>query len=324
MCGIAIPAGNLIAFIWTGFAFHGAPVGAELIEVLREMLLNNNYLITALTVPMIVCIREKPEFPPSVVATKRPKQRNFIPQVREAIRDRNFVVLMLIFMMINGSFVAIGTNISTIYGSPKLKGGEFSPSQVSEIGGVTTILGIVSAFGFGYILKRTHKNLLLLRICVIGSFLILSLGIYIFYTGDKIAIVMISFISGCLQIPAVPVSINFASEITFPQEASVITGFLLMSSRFSGFVIAIVTGIFAQYGPEEAVIFLAFINLLGVLFSIPLKEDLKKYKFSQSKEGFARQAIRPSYVSEAFAFFRLSVIGELKTDDIILEIEPEN
>ena len=79
MCGIAIPAGNLIAFVWTGFAFHGAPVGAELIEVLRVMLLNNNYLITALTVPMIVCIREKPEFPPSVVATKKPKQRNFIP-----------------------------------------------------------------------------------------------------------------------------------------------------------------------------------------------------------------------------------------------------
>ena len=77
-------------------------------------------------------------------------------------------------------------------------------------------MGIISAFGFGYLLKKTHKNLLLLRICVIGSFITLAFGVYIFRTGDKVAIVSMSFVSGCLTIPAVPVSINFASEITFP------------------------------------------------------------------------------------------------------------
>ncbi len=120
----------------------------------------------------------------------------------------------------------------------------------------------------------------MLRICVIGTFVTMALGVYIFKTGDKIAIVTMSFVSGCLSIPAVPVSINFASEITFPQEASVITGFLLMSSRFSGFLLSILTGVCASYGPAYAILFLAAINGIGVIVSIFLKEDLKKYKFS--------------------------------------------
>jgi hypothetical protein len=128
MCGIAIPAGNLIAFIWTGLAFRSSPEGDELFSTLRTMLFNNNLLITAITVPMLLFIREKPKFPPSLVATRAPKERNFLPQAKEAVRDRNFIVLVFIFMMVNGSFVASGTNISNIYASKKMHGGAFGPS----------------------------------------------------------------------------------------------------------------------------------------------------------------------------------------------------
>jgi len=187
---------------------------------------------------------------------------------------------MAIFMMINGSFVSIGTNISAIYGNPKLHGGAFGPSQISLIAGSSTILGIVSAFGFGYALKATHKNLLLLKVCVFGSFLGLCIGAYILYTGNVASIYLISFLISMLQIPAVPMTINFASEITFPQEATVITGFLLMSSRLSGFIMAIITTAFTRYGSAAALGFLSFCNLGSSITILFLKEDLKKYNFS--------------------------------------------
>jgi len=72
ICGIAIPAGNLVAFIWVGTAFKGAPAGPEFKDTLRKMLINMNSLITAIAIPMIIFIRAKPEFYPSKVARKKP------------------------------------------------------------------------------------------------------------------------------------------------------------------------------------------------------------------------------------------------------------
>jgi len=65
-----------------------------------------------------------------------------------------------------------------------------------------------------------------------------SSATYIVYNGNKKAIWAVSFLNSMNQTPAIPISLNFASEITFPQEAAVINGFLLMSGRLVGFVTA--------------------------------------------------------------------------------------
>ena len=87
-----------------------------------------NYVITAVTIPMFLCMRAKPEFPPSRVALKVPETPNFFAGVKQALTDWNFVVLMFVFMFNNGTFVALGSTIADIYGSEKLHGGPFTPS----------------------------------------------------------------------------------------------------------------------------------------------------------------------------------------------------
>jgi hypothetical protein len=74
LCCIGIPTGNLIAFIWTGFAFAGeSPKDSALVfETLSKELFGMNILCTAIAVPLIFIIRDKPENPPSKVATKAP------------------------------------------------------------------------------------------------------------------------------------------------------------------------------------------------------------------------------------------------------------
>jgi len=76
------------------------------------------------------------------------------------------------------------------------------------------------------------------RIVTIGSFLGFSVGTYVFYNGTRAGIWAVSFGNSMNQISAIPISLNFASEITFPQEAAVINGFLLMSGRLAGFITA--------------------------------------------------------------------------------------
>ena len=108
-----------------------------------------------------------------------------------------------------------------------------------------------------------------------------SVAVYSFYTGSYMWLFVNSLVNAGFQIPAVPLTINFASEITFPQEASVITGFLLMSARFAGFFLALITSVICEYlGSPQAMVFLVACNLVAVVCGIILKEDLKKFKFS--------------------------------------------
>jgi len=84
------------------------------------------------------------------------------------------------------------------------------------IAGASEVVGLTFAFVYVYVLRVTHKYILLLRICLIGAFVGFSVGIYIFYTDIVKWIYTISLLLASFQIPAVPLTINFASEITFP------------------------------------------------------------------------------------------------------------
>ncbi len=62
----------------------------------------------------------------------------------------------------------------------------------------------------------------------------------------KYYMVIISCLSGVTLVPAVPVLVNFAGEITFPQEPTVITGFMLMVGRVFGFFLALLVAFVAE------------------------------------------------------------------------------
>jgi len=79
-CCIGIPAGNLVAFIWTGFAFAGLTQKDpdKVFSTLRTEIFGMNILISSISIPLIFIIRDKPENPPSKVATKEPVEKKFL------------------------------------------------------------------------------------------------------------------------------------------------------------------------------------------------------------------------------------------------------
>lgn len=88
------------------------------------------------------------------------------------------------------------------------------------------------------------------------------------------------FVAGILIVPIIPISLNFASELTFPQSPAVITGFLLMAPCVGGFIITTVCSIISEKHPIYAIILMASLTGIASLLSIFIKEDLKRFKFS--------------------------------------------
>ena len=84
--GVMMPAGNLVAFVWTGIAFRNTnpkdypnetELNSAVFVVLYKMLFEQAIVYTVSSVPFIIFIKSRPENPPSLVATKDPEDKNF-------------------------------------------------------------------------------------------------------------------------------------------------------------------------------------------------------------------------------------------------------
>ena len=128
--------------------------------------------------------------------------------------------------------------------------------------------------------KKTKKNRLLLRISCVGSSIMLIVGIFVLRSEITWLIYINIFVAGSLIVPISPISLNFASELTFPQAPAVITGFVLMAGCVGGFILAIVNSILAVKNPIYAITLMAALTSIASILSIFIQEDLKRYKFS--------------------------------------------
>lgn len=72
----------------------------------------------------------------------------------EALCNRNFVLILLIFSFMQGMFVSFGSNIDELFSPP------FGASQISELGIFVVLAGVLSSITSGIILNRFKKFLL--------------------------------------------------------------------------------------------------------------------------------------------------------------------
>ena len=96
----------------------------------------------------------------------------------------------------------------------------------------------------------------------------LIVGIFVLRSEITWLIYINIFVAGSLIVPIIPISLNFASELTFPQAPAVITGFVLMAGCVGGFILAIVNSILAVKNPIYAITLMATLTSIASILSI--------------------------------------------------------
>lgn len=118
---------------------------------------------------------------------------------------------MLAFGLLDGTFIGFGSVLSVIF-IPE----GFTSSEISGLGGVTIICGVVGSLIAGILLQKYHKY----KFMLIGSggftTLLMFIGMIAFKFGDKWSITIIFWLAGFCIVPAIPICMNFADELCFP------------------------------------------------------------------------------------------------------------
>ena len=169
------------------------------------------------------------ERPPTPPCPPGQEERSLVfDGLKQTLRRRDFVLLMLIFFVGLGTFNGVTTWIEDIVG-PR----GFSITQAGLIGGLMVIGGIIGALVLPSLSDRYRKRTPFLVLAVLGA----TLGLVgITYAMGYWLLLASAFVLGFFLLSAGPIGFQYGAEIAYPAPEGTSTGLLLLMGQISGIV----------------------------------------------------------------------------------------
>ena len=190
--------------------------------------------MSILFVVFLTTFREKPLNPPSAVATQAPSSKNTAETYSKIKENKNFILAAIYYFFMFGTYATFGNFQSKIY---RPFGMEIY--EMTALGCIGILFGVVGAFIFGRILDRTKKYKFFLK--AIPALVIVELICFLYAlprmsTNDKLPIVITTLIFCITLLPVIPLLMQFSIEVTFPLNASTGNGICLMLGHAGAFI----------------------------------------------------------------------------------------
>jgi sugar phosphate permease len=186
---------------------------------------------------------------------------------KKMFRQRNFVLLLVIFFIGLGVFNAVTTWIENII-APR----GFSTTQAGIVGGLMIIGGIVGALVIPSLSDRLRRRVPFILMALSGA----TLGLAgVTFAPGYLLLLVASFCLGFFLLSSGPIGFQYGAEVTFPTPEGTSNGLLLLMGQISG--IAFIFGMDAFKSPENgsmtaSLVVLLVLMALSVLLAVFLRE----------------------------------------------------
>lgn len=201
-------------------------------------------------------------------------------ELKILMKNRNFICIMVIFAMMDGSYTSLGTLINFLF-----EPFGFSSTDTSIMGATFVVAGLISSIMFPLLIEKYHWFLRCLKVITIGSFI--SSIIVIGAVPSKIfafAVLAIGLL-GFFVIPTMSVTYAFATEVTYPISEALFGSLMQAGSGlFATIVSYIITIIINKLGSFYALTTYVVFFLICAILAYLVKEDLRRLK-PKSEEG---------------------------------------
>ena len=208
------------------------------------------------------------ERPPTSPCRPDQEERSLVfDGLKDSLRIKDFVLLLVIFFVGLGVFNAVTTWIEDI-----VRPRGFSITQAGNIGGLMILGGIIGAVVIPLLSDHYRKRTPYLFLAVIGA----TLGLVgVTFASSYWLLLVSAFVFGFFLLSAGPVGFQYAAEVTYPTPEGTSNGLLLLMGQISGIVF--ILGLDSFKSPETGSMTLPLLVLIGLmvlslLFVTRLKE----------------------------------------------------
>ncbi|UCE00503.1 MAG: MFS transporter [Chloroflexota bacterium] len=214
----------------------------------------------------LIFARERPPTPSSPPGME---DRSLVfDGLKNMLRMRNFIILMVIFFIGLGVFNSVTTWIEDI-----LRPRGFSILQAGVIGGVMVIGGILGALVLPALSDRFRKRVPFIILALAAA----TLGLVgIAFAVNYTLLLLSAFILGFFLLSAGPIGFQYGAEITFPAPEGTSNGMLLLMGQISGIIF--ILGMDSFKNPDTgsmtaSLLVLSGLMVIGLILSTLLKES---------------------------------------------------
>ena len=154
--------------------------------------------------------------------------------LKSLFRNRDFLLLLMLFFIGLGAFNGILTAIDAIFKNRTLD--IDSTLAPGIVGGLMVVGGMFGAVILSALSDKFHKRKIFLVLAVLMA---IPLTLVIQYSSSIIILGISGFIFGFFLVPALPVGLTYAVEKTHPVPEATSNGMLMLSGQISGIPIVI-------------------------------------------------------------------------------------
>jgi cyanate permease len=198
-------------------------------------------------------VRERPPSPPYL--TNQEDRSLSFNGLSKMIRQRDFVLLLIIFFVGLGAFNAITTWIEEVL-NPR----GFSITQAGNAGGAMILGGILGALVIPLLSDRFRKRVPFLILAILGA----TIGLAgVTFAGSYTLLLISSFIFGFFLLSAGPIGFQYGAEITYPAPEGTSNGLLLLMGQISGIIF--ILGMDAFKSPDTGSMAFPLSVLIGLM-----------------------------------------------------------
>lgn len=184
----------------------------------------------ALAVVFFALARERPPTPPC--PPDQEARSMVFDGLKQIVRKRDFVLLMVVFFVGLGVFNGVTTWIEDI-----VRPRGFSTTQAGLIGGLMVVGGVVGALVLPTLSDRYRKRTPFMVAAVAGA----TLGLVgVTFASGYGLLIASAFVMGFFLLSAGPIGFQYGAEITYPAPEGTSNGLLLLMGQISG--IALIFG----------------------------------------------------------------------------------
>ena len=210
------------------------------------------------------------ERPPSPTDSAEQEGRSLsLAGLSKMIRQRDFILLLMIFFVGLGAFNAITTWIEEVL-NPR----GFSTTQAGNAGGAMIFGGILGALLIPLLSDHSRKRVPFLIVAILGA----TIGLIgVTFAGTYALLLIFSFLFGFFLLSAGPVGFQYGAEITYPAPEGTSNGLLLLMGQISGIIF--ILGMDAFKAPDTGSMTVPLVVLIALLiFCLFLGTRLKEAK----------------------------------------------
>ena len=174
---------------------------------------------------------------------------------KDALRNKNFLLLLVIFFVGLGAFNAVTTWIEEML-SPR----GFSISQAGITGGLMIVGGIIGALILPSLSDHYRRRIPFIIVAILGAIVGL---IGVTYAATYTLLLIFAFIMGFFLLSAGPIGFQYAAEVTHPAPEGTSNGLLLLMGQISGIIF--IFGMDAIKSPVTGSMTLSLDILIGLM-----------------------------------------------------------